>query len=40
MVLPITYGCDKQITEIKSNIRTNIKRIQLKEAFVGADSYV
>lgn len=36
--VPITYGCDKQITEIKVTLEQIIREYELKEAFVGADS--
>jgi A118 family predicted phage portal protein len=36
--VPITYGCDKQITEIKVTLEQILREYQLKEAFVGADS--
>lgn len=36
--VPITYGCDKQIREIKETLNQIIKEYGLKETFVGADS--
>lgn len=36
--VPITYGCDKQIIEIKVTIEQILREYELKEAFVGADS--
>ncbi len=36
--VPITYGCDKQIKEIKETLNQILKEYGLKETFVGADS--
>lgn len=36
--VPITYGCDKLISEILNTIEQIIREFDLKEAFVGADS--
>ncbi len=36
--VPITYGCDKQIREIKETLRQILREYDLKEAFVGADA--
>lgn len=36
--VPITYGCDKQITEIRVTLEQILREYSLKEAFVGADS--
>lgn len=36
--VPITYGCYKQINEIKETLNQIIKEYGLKETFVGADS--
>ncbi len=35
--VPITYGCDKQIMEIKDTLNQILREYKLKEAFVGAD---
>lgn len=36
--VPITYGCDKQILDIKVTLEQIIREYELKEAFVGADA--
>ena len=36
--VPITYGCDATIDEIKITLKQLIREYQLKEAFVGADA--
>lgn len=36
--VPITYGCDSTILEIKETMKELFREYQLKEAFVGADS--
>ena len=36
--VPITYGCDKTIKEIKETMKELVREYKLKEAFVGADS--
>jgi hypothetical protein len=36
--VPITYGCEKEINEIKDTLKQIIREYDLKEAFVGADS--
>lgn len=36
--VPITYGCDATIKEIKDTMKQLIREFDLKEAFVGADS--
>ena len=36
--VPITYGCEKQIKEIKDTLKQILREYDLKEAFVGADS--
>lgn len=36
--VPITYGCDATIKEIKDTMKQIIREFDLKEAFVGADS--
>lgn len=36
--VPITYGCDKEIKDIKDTLRQILREYDLKEAFVGADS--
>ncbi len=35
--VPITYGCDKQISKIKKTLQQIDREYELKEAFVGAD---
>ena len=35
--VPITYGCEKQIFEIKKTLQQIDREYELKEAFVGAD---
>lgn len=35
--VPITYGCEKQINEIKETLEQILREYKLKEAFVGAD---
>lgn len=35
--VPITFGCDKQIKEIKETLEEILREYRLKEAFVGAD---
>ena len=35
--VPITYGCDATILEIKETLKQLIREYELKEAFVGAD---
>lgn len=35
--VPITYGCDKEIKEIKDTLNQILREFDLKEAFVGAD---
>ena len=35
--VPITYGCDKEIKEIKDTLKQILREYDLKEAFVGAD---
>ena len=35
--VPITYGCDETIAEIKETMKQLIREYQLKECFVGAD---
>lgn len=36
--VPITYGCDKEIKDIKDTLKQILREYDLKEAFVGADS--
>ena len=36
--VPITYGCEKTIAEIKETMKELFREYKLKEAFVGADS--
>ena len=36
--VPITYGCDATILEIKQTMKQIIREYELKEAFVGADA--
>ena len=36
--VPITYGCDSTIKEIKNTMKQLIREFDLKEAFVGADA--
>ena len=36
--VPITYGCDATIKEIKDTMKQLIREFELKEAFVGADA--
>lgn len=36
--VPITYGCDATILEIKETMKQLIREFELKEAFVGADA--
>ena len=36
--VPITYGCDETIKEIKETMKQLFKEYKLKEVFVGADS--
>ena len=36
--VPITYGCDSTIAEIKATLKQLYREYQLKETFVGADS--
>lgn len=36
--VPITYGCDDTILEIKETLKEVFREYKLKEAFVGADS--
>ena len=36
--VPITYGCDATILEIKETLKQMIREYELKEAFVGADA--
>ncbi len=36
--VPITYGCDATIAEIKETMKQLLKEYKLKEVFVGADS--
>jgi len=36
--VPITYGCDSTIAEIKETMKQLFREYKLKEAFVGADS--
>ena len=36
--VPITYGCDSTIAEIKETMKQLYREYKLKEAFVGADS--
>lgn len=36
--VPITYGCDSTIAEIKDTMKQLYREYKLKEAFVGADS--
>ena len=36
--VPITYGCEATILEIKETIKQLIREFELKEAFVGADA--
>ena len=36
--VPITYGCEKTIAEIKETMKQLCREYKLKEAFVGADS--
>ena len=36
--VPITYGCDSTILEIKDTMKQLYREYKLKEAFVGADS--
>ena len=36
--VPITYGCDSTINEIKDTMKQLYREYKLKEAFVGADS--
>lgn len=35
--VPITYGCDEEIKEIKDTLKQILREYDLKEAFVGAD---
>lgn len=35
--VPITYGCNKTINEIKQTMRQIVREYELKETFVGAD---
>ena len=35
--VPITYGCDSTIKEIKETMKQLVREFDLKEAFVGAD---
>ncbi len=35
--VPITYGCEKQIRDIKETLNQILREYNLKEAFVGAD---
>ena len=37
MGVPITYGCDATILEIKETLKQMIREYELKEVFVGAD---
>ena len=36
--VPITYGCDETIKEIKETMKQMLREYKLKETFVGADS--
>ena len=36
--VPITYGCDATILEIKQTLKQMVREYELKEAFVGADA--
>lgn len=36
--VPITYGCDATINEIKETLRQMVREYDLKQAFVGADA--
>lgn len=36
--VPITYGCDKEIKDIKDTLKQILREYDLKEAFVGADA--
>lgn len=36
--VPITYGCDATILEIKETMKQLVREFELKEAFVGADA--
>ena len=36
--VPITYGCDSTIKEIKDTMKQLVREFDLKEAFVGADA--
>lgn len=36
--VPITYGCEKEIKDIKDTLRQILREYDLKEVFVGADS--
>lgn len=36
--VPITYGCDEEISQLKETLAQIIREYRLKEAFVGADS--
>lgn len=36
--VPITYGCDETITEIKECLKQIAREFELKQAFVGADA--
>lgn len=36
--VPITYGCDATILEIKQTLKQIVREYELKEAFVGADA--
>ena len=36
--VPITYGCEATITEIKETLKQMIREYELKEVFVGADA--
>jgi len=38
--VPITYGCDATIREIKDTMKQLIREFELKEVFVGADATV
>lgn len=38
MGVPITYGCDATILEIKTTLKQLIREYELKEAFVGVDA--
>ncbi len=36
--VPITYGCDETILEIKTTLKQMVREYELKECFIGADA--